>query len=172
MAFQREFGCREPEAARERLHGLADGRTAKRDRDDPSGASARPRLVREVILDEAGMARARPRRSLNKRLVRLVRGAFEGDPSAHGVTRVLSERESAGPEWARGTSYRIKVTLTDVEPLVWRRFVVSGRMAASDLRPVVLRVMGWRGGHMDGVHFPRPWVQNGRKALLSERLQG
>jgi hypothetical protein len=44
--------------------------------------------------------------------------------------------------------YQLKIELVDVQPEVWRRVLVPGSIRLSVLHGVVLRSMGWQGGHL------------------------
>jgi hypothetical protein len=44
--------------------------------------------------------------------------------------------------------YQLKIELVDVQPEVWRRVLVPGSIRLSVLHAVVLRSMGWQGGHL------------------------
>ena len=47
--------------------------------------------------------------------------------------------------------YQLKVTLSDSEPPIWRRFVVDGKISLGDLHSVIQLVMGWTDSHLH--HF-------------------
>ena len=47
--------------------------------------------------------------------------------------------------------YQLKVTLSDSEPPIWRRFVVDGQISLGDLHSVIQLVMGWSDSHLH--HF-------------------
>ena len=50
---------------------------------------------------------------------------------------------------AGGALYRLKITLRGVsKPPVWRRVVVPADLRLNQLHQVILRAMGWSGGHM------------------------
>jgi hypothetical protein len=81
------------------------------------------------------------------------------------------------------TVHRLKVTLRQVKPPVWRRIEVASNIKLSELSGVLEAAMGWLGGHLhafeaDGVlyeipdddsfGFPRP--RDERKARLDEVL--
>lgn len=48
-----------------------------------------------------------------------------------------------GSEW-----YQLKITLNNVEPLIWRRFVVNSDIKLPDLHKVIQTVMGWTNSHL------------------------
>jgi tetratricopeptide (TPR) repeat protein len=57
--------------------------------------------------------------------------------------------------------YQLKITLKDVKPPIWRRFLVKGDTTLYKLYLVLLEVMGWTGGHLhvfriNGRHYGKP----------------
>jgi hypothetical protein len=44
--------------------------------------------------------------------------------------------------------YQLKITLQNVKPLVWRRFLVESDMKLPDLHKVIQTVMGWTNSHL------------------------
>ena len=59
------------------------------------------------------------------------------------------------------TVHRVKVTLRQVKPPVWRRIEVPSNIRLSDLADVLEAAMGWLGGHLhafeaDGVLYETP----------------
>lgn len=59
------------------------------------------------------------------------------------------------------TVHRLKVTLRQVKPPVWRRIEVPSSIKLSDLADVLEAAMGWLGGHLhtfeaDGVLYETP----------------
>lgn len=46
------------------------------------------------------------------------------------------------------TAYQLKVELLAVKPAVWRRILVPSTIKLSKLHSVLLRAMGWQGGHL------------------------
>ena len=44
---------------------------------------------------------------------------------------------------------QIKITLLEVDPPVWRRFLIPNEFTLADLRVVVQTVMGWQDSHLD-----------------------
>ena len=81
------------------------------------------------------------------------------------------------------TVHRLKVTLRQVKPPVWRRIEVPSSIKLSDLAEVLEAAMGWLGGHLhafeaDGVLYETPdgesfgfrRPRDERKARLDEVL--
>ena len=52
-------------------------------------------------------------------------------------------------DFEKGTLYQLKITLRGVsKPPVWRRVLVPAAIALDELHEVILRAMGWHGGHL------------------------
>jgi hypothetical protein len=52
-------------------------------------------------------------------------------------------------DFEEGTLFQLKITLRGVsKPPVWRRVLVPAAIALDELHEVILRVMGWHGGHL------------------------
>ncbi len=52
-------------------------------------------------------------------------------------------------DFEEGTLFQLKITLRGVsKPPVWRRMLVPAAIALDELHEVILRVMGWHGGHL------------------------
>lgn len=47
-----------------------------------------------------------------------------------------------------GKAYQIKITLRDIKPEIWRRFLVRDDITLFQLHQVILAVMGWAGYHI------------------------
>ena len=47
--------------------------------------------------------------------------------------------------------YQLRITLSDSEPPIWRRFVVDGEISIRDLHSAIQHVMGWTDSHLH--HF-------------------
>ena len=73
------------------------------------------------------------------------------------------------------TVHRLKVTLRQVRPPVWRRIEVPSDMRLSELAGVLEAAMGWMGGHLhafdaDGVLYEIPDEEGfGRRTTRDER---
>lgn len=79
--------------------------------------------------------------------------------------------------------YRLKVTLLDVRPLIWRRLQLPGATSLERLHAILQVVFGWQGRHEHqfvfgderyGVAVPSPTSSDGgdeRKALLCDLLE-
>ena len=81
------------------------------------------------------------------------------------------------------TVHRLKVTLRQVKPPVWRRIEVASNIKLSELSDLLEAAMGWLGGHLhafeadgviyetpDGERFGLPTPRDERKARLGEVL--
>lgn len=44
--------------------------------------------------------------------------------------------------------YQLKITLQDVKPLIWRKFLVDSNTKLSDLHKIIQTVMGWTNSHL------------------------
>ncbi len=44
--------------------------------------------------------------------------------------------------------YLLKIQLLDIEPVIWRRFVVPAGITMDRLHDVIQIVMGWTGSHL------------------------
>jgi hypothetical protein len=70
--------------------------------------------------------------------------------------------------------YRIKVTLKGSEPLIWRRFLVSGDYKLSKLHRVLQIIMGWGEAHLhefiiSGVSFGEPSPEYGNRDMVDHK---
>ncbi len=57
--------------------------------------------------------------------------------------------------------YQLKITLKDIKPPIWRRFVVESSIKLPDLHKVIQTVMGWTNSHLhqfviNGNMYPEP----------------
>lgn len=69
------------------------------------------------------------------------------------MAKVLQLRSS---EW-----YQLKISLNNIKPLIWRRFVVNSDIKLPDLHKVIQTVMGWTNSHLhqfivDGKFYSEP----------------
>jgi len=62
-------------------------------------------------------------------------------------------------------AYRIKVSLLDVTPPVWRRVVVPGSSHLGKVHDVVQAAFGWADSHLHGVRAGRAALGNARSGL-------
>ncbi len=44
--------------------------------------------------------------------------------------------------------YQIKMTLKDIEPLIWRRFQINGNINLFQLHKIIQTIMGWENAHL------------------------
>jgi len=44
--------------------------------------------------------------------------------------------------------YQLKITLNDIKPPIWRRFIVSAAVKLPDLHKIIQTVMGWTNSHL------------------------
>lgn len=72
--------------------------------------------------------------------------------------------------------YQLRIELKHVEPAVWRRVLLPENVTLAKLHPILLWVMGWRGGHLHEYEIARlrygvppddDWP--GREPVLDER---
>ncbi|MEW6525457.1 MAG: plasmid pRiA4b ORF-3 family protein [Spirochaetota bacterium] len=57
--------------------------------------------------------------------------------------------------------YQLKISLNDIKPLIWRRFIVDSQIKLPDLHKVIQTVMGWTNSHLhqfikDGKFYSEP----------------
>ena len=57
--------------------------------------------------------------------------------------------------------YQIKISLNDITPEIWRRFIVASDIILPDLHKVIQTVMGWTNSHLhqfiiDGTFYSEP----------------
>ena len=50
-------------------------------------------------------------------------------------------------------AYQLKITLKDIKPPIWRRFIVPAGLSFSQLTLVIHKVMGWSGYHLSEYTF-------------------
>ena len=58
-----------------------------------------------------------------------------------------------------GPIYRIKVTLHDSKPLIWRRIEVLADILLSKLHTILQIAMGWTNSHLHQFYLPTPCGQ-------------
>jgi len=63
------------------------------------------------------------------------------------------------PGCATTTVHRVKVSLHGAKPPVWRRVAVPANLTLAELHEVILRAMGWHGGHLH--LFSTGWAEYG-----------
>jgi len=71
-------------------------------------------------------------------------------PARKSAVKTPSQKRAAA-----GPLMRIRVTLRYTEPPVWREFLVSPEMNLSDFSDMLIRGMGWMGGHMHEIRKGR-----------------
>lgn len=49
--------------------------------------------------------------------------------------------------------YALKIEMTEIEPLVWRRFVVPAELSLDRLHDVIQIIMGWKDSHLHEFNF-------------------
>jgi hypothetical protein len=86
-----------------------------------------------------------------------------GHPAAPGVVALLTGQPDPMPPLPGtpgGGVYRLKISLRGVsKPPVWRRVAVLADITLAELHEVILRAMGWHGGHLHV--FSSGWAQYG-----------
>ena len=60
----------------------------------------------------------------------------------------MAKKAADGREKAAGTIHELEITLLDVEPRIWRRFIVQSDITLAALHGVVQAVMGWTDSHL------------------------
>src|SRR5438093_7367302 len=61
----------------------------------------------------------------------------------------VSRKTTLRPASAPGAPiYQLRIELQDLKPSIWRSVLVPGSIKLSTLHAVVLRTMGWMGGHL------------------------
>lgn len=66
-----------------------------------------------------------------------------------------------GKQIRKGDCYQLKVSLKNIKPLIWRRFLVAPDIKLPDLHKVIQTVMGWTNSHLhqfviDGKFYSEP----------------
>jgi hypothetical protein len=100
-----------------------------------------PLLLATVLLQETGDDLAE--------MLPLLRSS--GHPAAAGLVARLTGRPDlvASASTGSGGIYQVKITLRGVsKPPVWRRVAVPADITLDLLHDLILRVMGWEGGHL------------------------
>lgn len=79
---------------------------------------------------------------------------------AGAQARVRRGRGSRAAQSTHGTVYQLKISLRGVsKPPVWRRVAVPANLTLAELHEVILRAMGWHGGHLH--LFSTGWAEYG-----------
>jgi len=68
-----------------------------------------------------------------------------------GTGTLPAKRKKSGPP---APAYRIKVSLRDAKPPIWRRLEVPGDISLADLHEVIQVAFGWRGHHLHVFETP------------------
>lgn len=63
------------------------------------------------------------------------------------------------------TIYKLKITLKDIKPPIWRRFIVNADVTLPSLHKIIQTVMGWSNSHLhqfrvDGIIYCEPHEDN------------
>jgi hypothetical protein len=73
--------------------------------------------------------------------------------------------------------YQLHIELLDVRPAIWRRILVAGSIKLHKLHGVLLRTMGWAGGHLhefvighDHYGEPDPYFNDAPRLLPDNRI--
>lgn len=74
----------------------------------------------------------------------------------------MSPKPRRSPTSAAVPIYQLKITLAEVEPLVWRRIRVRGDLRLDRLHAVFQRAMGWQNAHL------HEWTVGGRRYGVPE----
>lgn len=57
-------------------------------------------------------------------------------------------KKSEGPGWSSAPLiYEVQITLAQIAPAIWRRFMVPASITLEQFHEAILAVMGWAGGH-------------------------
>lgn len=66
--------------------------------------------------------------------------------------------------------YKIKITLSDVAPPIWRRIEVPGDITLCRLAAVIITAMGWHGGHLHQFRIDEEYYGLPHEDDLSETI--
>nr|MDA3851138.1 plasmid pRiA4b ORF-3 family protein [Spirochaetaceae bacterium] len=64
-------------------------------------------------------------------------------------------------QYPKNDLYQLKITLKNIKPPIWRRFVVDSNILLPDLHKVIQTIIGWTNSHLhqfviDGVYYSEP----------------
>jgi hypothetical protein len=110
-------------------------------------------VVAEVLagIRDSGHPQARQVAAVLSGTLGLFGGPTTGPGLALGMPAGMPTGFAAGngDDFEEGSSFQLKITLRGVsKPPVWRRVLVPAAIALDELHEVILRAMGWDGGHL------------------------
>lgn len=70
------------------------------------------------------------------------------------------------------TFYQLKITLNNIEPVIWRRFVVPANLTLDRLHDVVQIVMGWEDSHLHHFKFKKQIFTESPESIKEENEAG
>ncbi len=73
-------------------------------------------------------------------------------------------------------TYQLKITLEDIKPVIWRRFLVDSGIKLPDLSKVIQTVMGWTNSHMhqfvkDGKFYSEPDAESYHESIDYSKIR-